>query len=63
MEPGSTLFQEDVGLYSAQLARLLRLHGDTAGAADSAAQSLAMFEKWSPPIPRNPYGNASRRKR
>jgi hypothetical protein len=45
MEPKSALFQEDVGLYSAQLARLLRLRGDATGAAGLAVESSAAFEK------------------
>ena len=41
MEPGSTAFQEDIGLYSTQLARLQRLRGDLPGAAESTRQSIA----------------------
>jgi hypothetical protein len=44
-EPASTPYQEDVALYTGQLARLQRLRGETADAARLAAQSLAVFDK------------------
>ena len=45
MESGSTSFEEDVALYSLQLARVQRSRGDAADAARLAGESLAMFDR------------------
>jgi len=44
MEPKSTAFQEDAGLYSTQLARLLRTKGDLAGADALSGRAASIFE-------------------
>jgi len=41
IDPDSTSFQEDVALYSYQLARLLRLRGDHAGAEELVARAIS----------------------
>jgi hypothetical protein len=41
MEPGSTAFQEDIGLYATQLARMQRLRGNLGDAAGLTRLSLA----------------------